>query len=142
MQLGKKMLLILGLLIVGWGTPMTAHAASQSTGDAQKSQYSVTLTPNASSGSDGDLVGGGDGDSVLPDDDSNGSNNHSKPTTTATSGGDGDTVAGQPTQHHFGLAGRLPQTSETWFGIGTMTGIILLLLIWIAILTRRRKAHN
>lgn len=142
MQLGKRMLLILGLLIVGWGAPTTAHAASQSAGDAQQGHYSVTLTPTANSGSDGNLVGGGDGDLVSPGGDSNGSNNHQKPTTTATSGGDGDTVNGQSTQHHSGLTGRLPQTSETWFGIGTMTGIILLLLIWIAILTRRRKAHN
>ncbi len=145
MRFQKLGLLILSLLTVGWGIPTTARAADQSSGDVQQSHYSVTLTPpttptittpsgSVSGGHDGDLVSGGGADDGNP-------GTTSKPVNTSASGGQGATASpatgSSPTNQTS--KGRLPQTSEAWFGLGTMAGIILLLTVWIGFLTSRRK---
>lgn len=147
MRLRDLGLLVLSLLIVGWGLPTTARAD-----DVQQSHYSVTLTKPKSgtslTGGDGALIDGNTGDAVS----GKTNNNHATstaPNATGTSGGQGATVSPVDSQkqttsatQHNGVTGRLPQTSEEWFGAGTMAGIILLLLVWIGILLKRRKQQN
>jgi len=148
MRLRDLGLLVLSLLIVGWGMPATARAD-----DVQQSHYSVALTKPPATGTS-DVTGGGagatidgnDGDTVTGNDNSGSS---STSPATNTNGGQGATVSptnGKVTRasqvsHHV-LAGRLPQTSEVWFGFSTLAGIILLLLAWIGILLKRRKQQN
>lgn len=154
MRLRDLGMLVLSLLIVSWGIPATARAD-----DVQQSHYSVMLTKPKSdvntnlNGGDGALIDGDDGDTV------NGrpnGNSHSSATTSPnntnanTNGGQGATVSPVNSQaakrsskeSPNSLTGRLPQTSEEWFGFGTMAGVILLLLVWIGILVKRRKQQN
>lgn len=150
MRLRDLGLLVLSLLIVGWGLPTTARAD-----DVQQSHYSVTLTKPATSTSPitnngaGALITGDDGDQVSGQ--KGNGNRHSAGTTspTETNGGQGATVSSTNSRNgqaalvaSHSTTGRLPQTSETWFGLGTMAGVILLLLVWIGILFKKRKQQN
>lgn len=136
MRLRNIGLLVLSLLIVSWGIPATARAD-----DVQQSKYSVTLTKPAtiSHGGGGAIVNPGGGTA------SSSSSSTTSPTGAGTNGGQGATVSptkGKATQVSSQLTGRLPQTSEEWFGFGTMAGIIMLLLVWIGILLKKRKQEN
>ncbi|MFC6261360.1 LPXTG cell wall anchor domain-containing protein [Levilactobacillus fujinensis] len=131
MRFRKIGLLILSLLIVGWGFPMAVRA------DVQQSTYTVELTPPKSSTS-GTLESGNDGDLV-----NEGSNSGTTIPTNVSNSGSGATVSqsadkGTPATSQ-GLTGRLPQTSEERAGLGAMAGIILMLFVWIGILIGRRK---
>ncbi|WP_125582618.1 LPXTG cell wall anchor domain-containing protein [Levilactobacillus cerevisiae] len=137
MRLRDLGLLVLSLLIVGWGLPTTARAD-----DVQQSHYSVVLTKPTSSSTN---LNGGDGDGITGDKVNNSSSSKTSPSpTTNTNGGQGATVSPTNSQGTSakGITGRLPQTSEAWFGFGTMAGIIMLLLVWIGILLKRRKQQN
>lgn len=128
MQLRKTGLLVLSLLIIGWVFPTAAQASTQ-TGDVQQSTYSVTLTPPSS---------GGDGDLITSPSHSHNNSGGAGATVTQTANG-----SSQPVSTSHGLTGRLPQTSETGLGLGVMTGIILMLLVWIGFLkTRKNKKIN
>ncbi|MFC6290400.1 LPXTG cell wall anchor domain-containing protein [Levilactobacillus angrenensis] len=151
MRLRDLGLLVLSLLIVGWGIPATARAD-----DVQQSQYSVTLTkPKTSSspaidGGGGALIDGDDGDTVSGNPVNGNSHSAGATSPTGTNGGQGATVSPTSGSRNGQAAlvatrsttGRLPQTSEAWFGLSTMAGVIILLLVWIGILFKRRKQQN
>ncbi|AYM03906.1 LPXTG cell wall anchor domain-containing protein [Levilactobacillus yiduensis] len=151
MRLRDIGLLVLSLLIVGWGIPTAARAD-----DVQQSQYSVTLTKPKTSpspvinGGGGALIDGEDGDTVNGNPVNGHTHSAGATSPTGANGGQGATVSPAHSKQSGQAAlvatrsttGRLPQTSETWFGLGTMTGVIMLLLVWIGILFKRRKQQN
>lgn len=127
MRFRKLSLLLLSVLLGGWGLSTPVYAAS----DLQQSQYEVTLTPPKTSLAP--LLTGGDGALATT------------PThPTSTAGGAGSTAAPVASSHTTNttatsseapsqaLTGRLPQLSEQqWTGLGLLSIILgLMFLAW------------